>query len=396
MDTIYKNPQFLIILVTSTLGGFVASFFIFTIPIIIYEMTSSVLAMSTMRAIEFVPNLVLAIFIGVIVDRYKRKNMLLIATITQIVCIALIIIFITANTLNLTLLYILSFIIYVTVYMKGSAKHSILPNMVKQTQLSDANAKLSFYGTVSGIIAPSLAGICYALYGVNFNIAVYLIGTATVLFLYFFIKVEEKIEWSGKNIKDDILDGWHALTENKDLWNLTIIILFINLSSSISGAVLTFFALDSIEITEIELGYIFTGSAIGALLGAQLTKFAERIMDKGKIFTLSYFVSLSGYFLLFFAHHWLIMFISMLLIGMAVTLNNIQYLSLRQTSTPNHLLGRVAGTSSMIMKLAMPLAFLISGLIGELIDVRYMFLFSIAVLGFVIIFSFNKKIYMMK
>ena len=396
MDTIYKNSQYLIVLITSTLGGFFASFFIFTIPILIYEMTSSVFAMSTMRAIEFIPNLVLAIFIGVIVDRYKRKNMLLIATITQIVCIGAIIFLITASTLNLAILYILSFIIFVTVYMKGSAKHSILPNMVHNTQLSDANAKLSFYGTVSGIIAPSLAGICYSLYGVNFNIAVYLIGTMIVLFLYFFIKVEEKIERSGKNIKGDIMDGWHALTENKDLWNLTIIILFINLSSSISGAVLTFFALDSIEISEMELGYIFTGSAIAALTGAQLTKHAERLMDKGKIFTMSYYISLGGYLLLFFAHHWVAMLISMFMIGMAVTLNNIQYLSLRQTSTPNHLLGRVAGTSSMIMKLSMPLTFLISGIIGEMIDVRYMFIFSVAVLIFVIFFSFNKRIYMMK
>lgn len=392
MVNIYKNKQFIIILFTKTLNTFFSNFFIFTIPILIYELTTSVLAMSTMRAIEFIPNLLLAIFIGVFVDRYRRKNLLVFSTFSQAFCILIFLILLNFELLNIYILYILSFIIFTTIYIKGSAQHSIIPNIVEKKYLSIANSKFTFYDTISGIIAPTLAGFFYTTYGAIFNIKIYFIGTLLVLFLYFLINIKEDVKKSDKSMKRDIMEGWHELTQNRELWKLTIIILFVNLSSSVSGAVLTFFALDSIQITELELGYIFTGSAIGALIGSQLINVFEKVFKKGTVFIFSYIILFLSYILLFFSHHWLMMFFALLLIGLAVTLNNIQYLSLRQASTPNHLLGRVAGTSSMIMKLSSPLAFLIAGFIGELIDVRYLFLFSIAIMIFIFIYSINKKI----
>lgn len=396
MENLYKNKNFVILLLTSTIKALMASFFAFTLPILIYDMTTSVLAMSTMRAVEFVPNLILAIFIGVYVDRFKRKNMLIMATVVQLVCITVIIILIYFNLINLILLYVLAFLIFSTNYMKGSASHSLLPNVINLQQLNDANAKFSFYGTICGIIGPSLAGIIYAFYGPEMNILIYLAGIFLTLIFMLFLKVEERVEKSGKNIKGDIADGWHALTENKDLWNLTIIILLVNLGSSITGAVMLFFALDTIEITEIQLGYILTAASVGALAGAQSVKLLDRIFKKGDIFMLAFLISLSGYFLLWMSFHWILLLVANFFIGMSVILINIPYLSLRQSTTPNHLLGRVAGTSSMIMKLSVPLAYLITGIVGEIVNVRYMFVVTIVIIMFVVVYALKNKIHKMK
>jgi len=396
MENLYKNKNFVILILTSTIKALMSSFLAFTLPILIYDMTSSVLAMSTMRAVEFIPNLILAIFIGVYVDRFKRKNMLIMATVVQIGCIIVIILLIYFNLIHLAVLYVLALLIFCTNYMKGNASHSLLPNVIKHQQLNDANAKFSFYGTLSGIIGPSLAGIIYALYGPEMNILIYLAGLFLTLVLMLFLKVEEEVERSGKNIKGDIADGWHALTENEDLWNLTIIILLVNLGSSITGAVMLFFALDTVEITEIQLGYILTAASIGALAGAQSVKLLGRILMKGHIFILAFLISLSGYLLLWMSFHWILLLAANFLIGMAVILINVPYLSLRQSTTPNHLLGRVAGTSSMIMKLSMPFAYLITGIVGEMVNVRYMFIVTIVIIMFVVVYALKNKIHKMK
>lgn len=396
MENLYKNKNFVILILTSTIKALMFSFLAFTLPILIYDMTSSVLAMSTMRAVEFIPNLILAIFIGVYVDRFKRKNMLIMATVVQIGCIIVIILLIYFNLIHLAVLYVLALLIFCTNYMKGNASHSLLPNVIKHQQLNDANAKFSFYGTLSGIIGPSLAGIIYALYGPEMNILIYLAGLFLTLVLMLFLKVEEEVERSGKNIKGDIADGWHALTENEDLWNLTIIILLVNLGSSITGAVMLFFALDTVEITEIQLGYILTAASIGALAGAQSVKLLGRILMKGHIFILAFLISLSGYLLLWMSFHWILLLAANFLIGMAVILINVPYLSLRQSTTPNHLLGRVAGTSSMIMKLSMPFAYLITGIVGEMVNVRYMFIVTIVIIMFVVVYALKNKIHKMK
>lgn len=396
MENLYKNKNFVILILTSTIKALMFSFLAFTLPILIYDMTSSVLAMSTMRAVEFIPNLILAIFIGVYVDRFKRKNMLIMATVVQIGCIIVIILLIYFNLIHLAVLYVLALLIFCTNYMKGNASHSLLPNVIKHQQLNDANAKFSFYGTLSGIIGPSLAGIIYALYGPEMNILIYLAGLFLTLVLMLFLKVEEEVERSGKNIKGDIADGWHALTENEDLWNLTIIILLVNLGSSITGAVMLFFALDTVEITEIQLGYILTAASIGALAGAPSVKLLGRILMKGHIFILAFLISLSGYLLLWMSFHWILLLAANFLIGMAVILINVPYLSLRQSTTPNHLLGRVAGTSSMIMKLSMPFAYLITGIVGEMVNVRYMFIVTIVIIMFVVVYALKNKIHKMK
>ena len=65
---------------------------------------------------------------------------------------------------------------------------------------------------------------------------------------------------------------------------------------------------------------------------------------------------------------------------MAVTIININYLAIRQEFTPNHLLGRVAGTSSTLMKLAMPIGFLLGGLWVEWFQVQTLFMMTACII----------------
>ena len=394
MNNIYENKQFLLILILSVLYSTTFSFFTFSMPLIIYELTRSVFAMSMLRAIEFIPNLLLAIIIGVIVDRYKRKNLILWSSVIQFVCIISLFTLIYLNLSNLILIYFICFLIFSTGYMRGNSIHSILPNAVSRDYLTEANSKITLYRTISNIIVPSLAGILYATYGIEINLIVFLIGSFIALLLLSGLKIDEKIKKSDKNFKEDIIDGWYALYQNNTLWNLTLIIFLMNVASALSGAVLIFFALDSLYISESRLGYILTGSAVGALIGAKSTKHLESLYDsKGKIFILSFFMNILGYLLLTISSNWIFMMLGMLIIGFGVTQTNIQYLSLRQSTTPNHLLGRVAGTSSMLMKLATPIAYIIAGAIGEFINLRYIFVSTIFIFILLVFYSYKNKIH---
>lgn len=64
------------------------------------------------------------------------------------------------------------------------------------------------------------------------------------------------------------------------------------------------------------------------------------------------------------------------------TMTNVGYLALRQETTPNHLLGRVAGTSSMIMKLALPVGLFIGGIWADYLPAAPIFLISALIVLF--------------
>jgi MFS family permease len=96
-------------------GGTSISYLAFNIfslalPLIIYEEMKSTFAMITMRTIEFLPNLLLAIFIGVLTDRMNRKKLLLISLFIQMVCIFTIWILLKINSLSILTLYLIGLI----------------------------------------------------------------------------------------------------------------------------------------------------------------------------------------------------------------------------------------------------------------------------------------------
>lgn len=86
----------------------------------------------------------------------------------------------------------------------------------------------------------------------------------------------------------------------------------------------------------------------------------------------------------------------MFILGFTTIFTNVHYLTIRQEMTPNHVLGRVAGASSMIMKIAAPLSFVSGGLIGEYYPVHYVFVISCIVIGIVLVIGMKSKIVKIK
>ncbi|MCE7626601.1 MFS transporter, partial [Vibrio fluvialis] len=57
------------------------------LPLLVYDLTQSSEMMGWMRAVEFLPNLLLALFIGVWVDRFDKKQWSQVMLLGQIVTI---------------------------------------------------------------------------------------------------------------------------------------------------------------------------------------------------------------------------------------------------------------------------------------------------------------------
>lgn len=122
-QSVWRNPGFMVLWSGNAIATF--TFYIFTIslPLIIYDLTQSPLAMSSMRTIEFIPNIILAIFIGFLVDCYHRKKILMLSVFTQVIVLSALIILLYTSAILLWLIYVLGFILYTFSYMFGNAFH---------------------------------------------------------------------------------------------------------------------------------------------------------------------------------------------------------------------------------------------------------------------------------
>ncbi|MGP4072722.1 MFS transporter [Piscibacillus sp. B03] len=397
--SIWKNTQFLFLWTGSSINNLTFHVFVLAIPIIIYELTQSTLAMSTMRAIQFIPNVLLGIIVGVMVDRLNRKKLMMSALTIQLLMIASIVVLLFSNQLHVWHLYLLGFVLYSSSYAFGNAYHTILPLIMQKDQLTTANSALSFMSTFISIIGPAFAGFILLYMSHTFGLTITLAGMLMLLLLTSFVNVphqrRETRQFDKEGIWQDIKEGWNQLVGTTELWLATLMVLVSNFASSLAGAVLIFYALDSFKINAGELGFIFSASAVGGILASFIAKKSRDWAPRGKLFVWTYYFAFIGQFILFLSAEWYWLAAGMFLLGLQTTFFNIHYLTFRQESTPNHLLGRVAGTSSMLMKSAAPLGFLIAGIFGEFIQVHNIFLVSSIIYLLILLVAMRSPIYRM-
>ncbi|MDX8367073.1 MFS transporter [Cytobacillus sp. IB215665] len=376
--TLWRNKDFLLIWFGSMISNFGMQMYIITIPLLIYDISQSALAMSTMRAIEFFPNIFIGMIVGVFVDRFNRKKMMAWTSFIQVASMTGIILLLMTNQLAIWHLYILGFILSSAGYTFGNANHSVLPQIVTKEQLTSANAQMSFVNTFIQMIGPGLAGAALLVFSYTSTLMVYMVCLFILHICVQFISLpaDNRATKQHNSMLRDIKEGIDELFFNKTLLTPTITILFVNFAASLVTGVLIFYVKDQLGATSAQVGLMFSISAIGGLLGAAIINHIRKQFGRGNIFTFCLLIDACAMGVLIVAPTWWAIGISLAIRTFAITMSNIVYFTIRQEFTPNHLLGRVSGTSSMLMKLTLPLGLFIAGLWAEWFSVRILFVFS--------------------
>lgn len=357
--------------------------FSFILPIILYEYTKSALAMSTMRIMDFLPNVLLGMLIGVFVDRINRRMVIVYGNFVRLVVAILFVYVLTSTEFSLLSIYMLGFLLSTIGYTIGSASNAIMPQLFDKSLMTDIQAKFALLSTLIAIIGPGFLGML--LIWLSNELFLWLfVGCqlALVVIALFIEKVPTPIQKENSSILAELKEGIVALVGNRSLLLQTWTIFFSNFASSLIIGVLTFYALDQLHFTKEQLGFMLTISAAGGILGAKLIHPLRNRFTRGKIYTYGMLVEVFVLVLFFFAHSWVILGLLLAIRTAISTMTNIVYLAIRQETTPNHLLGRVAGTSSMIMKLALPVGLFIGGIWADLLPVAPIFLLSAAIVLF--------------
>ena len=72
--SIWKSSSFIVLFSTAFFVAFGTKVYDLALPLLVYDLTQSSEMMGWMRAVEFLPNLLLALFIGVWVDKFNKKQ----------------------------------------------------------------------------------------------------------------------------------------------------------------------------------------------------------------------------------------------------------------------------------------------------------------------------------
>jgi hypothetical protein len=125
-----------------------------------------------LTAIRSVPWLLFGLFVGIGIDRFPRRQLLIVADLGRAILLGSIPIAFALGVLHLVQLYIVVFLTGTLSVVFESGYQSYLPALVEREHLVEGNSKLSLSESTSGIVGPSLAGILIQLISAPGGVAI--------------------------------------------------------------------------------------------------------------------------------------------------------------------------------------------------------------------------------
>lgn len=342
-------------------------------PLLATGITKDPVQISLITVATYLPTLLIGPFAGVIVDRARPRDVILIADLGRVVIIAGLALVVFQDFLSIGLLYAAAFAYGLGECFEDPASHAILPRLVRREVLSTANSRLQ-----SGQISAELfAG--RALGGTLFALAEWsplLIDGALLLLAATFIyqvptdrlsTIARGSNGAAAPFRAQLAEGVRVVWASGLLARMSLLVAA---WSGVSGAfwgVATLYALDDLHSGPSGFGFVLALSAVGSLLGSFLAIRIVRavgaasgtvlalVLSAGSVATLSLISSL-----------WLAA-AALAANGFGVTIWNVISVTVRQANVPVRLLGRVSSAYRILSTAAMPTGAVVAGALATMV-----------------------------
>lgn len=389
-QSIWRNRPFLILFFTSAFLACGAKVYELALPLILYDMTQSPVTMTTMKSIEFLPNLLLAMFIGVLVDRFSKKRWSQWMVFGQMMLLFMLYGLTETGHAQVIHYYLAGFLLMAFNYGFNNARVSMIKQVVPTPLLTSANARFSFMSTFIEIMGPAITGFILLLSSLHSGL---LITGIAYLLAWIAISLLERTDVSMKSTGgfwQEFKAGWKELLGNRPLWLITLLVIFLNATSGMYDAMIIFFAKDHLKLDNSELGLVLSVAGVGGLLGSSVVARLRRRFPIGIIMGMTILLLGLSYFLMVFASSAWVLCLSLFLTGLISTIENICIWTFRQETTPAHMIGRISGITGSIFKLGIVFSIYGSGWMTVWLGPWVVFL--TAAVGNVVIFLVYRRL----
>jgi MFS transporter, ENTS family, enterobactin (siderophore) exporter len=337
------------------------------LPLLVLALTGSGAAMGIVTALQTLPDLILGLPTGALADRWDRRRMMIVADVGRALLTALIPLSVALGGPTMTVILLVVFPINAlrVVFMAGWT--GAIPNLVGRDRIGPATSYIEAIFALGFIVGPGIAGVLASTVGPGPTLAIdaasFVASAAALWLMRTPLQVES--DRAASHILADIKEGIAFVVHNPTLragvafWGAT------GIATAGLIPVLTYFVTRDLHHGAETLGLVISAYSVGTLIGALL---AARL-TRGRLGPLL----LGGNLVTGILVIWLSLLEAPLLLaaasfiaGIANAQVLISYVTIRASSTPDELLGRVGGTTRLVSVGLQPIG---AALAGVLLDV---------------------------
>ncbi|WP_120511198.1 MFS transporter [Photobacterium salinisoli] len=371
---IWQEPKFLILLSSAFFAAFGAKIYSLALPLLVYELTASSEWMGWMRAVEYLPNLLLAFFIGVWVDRVNRKRWSQAMLLGQCACLLVAYTAVEWLAEPLWVLFPAAFMMMAFDYGYHNARLGMMKTALPQTLQNTATARFSTMYSLLETVGPVLSGMLLLMAAIH---QVFLL--LIIFYLIAFVQLH-RISFTPADpvahppVLTALREGWQALSTDKTMCLITAAVVVINTTGAVFHVQAIYFAKATLMMTNLEVSYLIAASGIGGILGGLVADKIRKRLGLGVLLILSITFESVGFALPALLPSAPMLALSFFLISSIGLMSSICIWSYRQEAFSDKLIGRVAGITGSLFKLGMPFGLAASGYLMMILGTERLFL----------------------
>jgi predicted MFS family arabinose efflux permease len=323
------------------------------------------------------PMLLLGLVAGAWVDRLPRRPVRIVADLGSAVVIATIPAAALLGVLRLEHLYVVSFVAGCCAVLARLSVTAMMPALVGRQNLIEANSKLIISFSLSQVIGPSLAGVLVQVISPPLALLADAASFVVSAACFWRVRVPEPVAGSSDRagIWHEVMEGLRWLRGEPILFRLTVSIGLANMAWYGVQAVVVVYATQDLGLSPAMLGLSLAAIGPASLVGALVSAQTARRLGLGPTLVISLTgEAISRVVLMVAGGPPLVAAItiglSQALFGFIAPLWDVNANSLRQTATPERLLGRVSAASTFVGVGMSPIGALLAGWIGQVAGSR--------------------------
>lgn len=334
--------------------------------------------MGLLAAVGQLPYLLWSLIAGVIVDRVRRKRLLVACDVVSAVALVTIPLAQIVEGVGFLQLCVVSFVVRTAAVFTEIAHYAYVPTLVRRSRLTEVNSKLQFSSSVAKFMGPGAGGLLVQILTAPFAVLLDAVSFVVSALTLRSVDHQDPVPEHPVVIPSIVtlaIEGIQSLLGHRLLRPIVLTSIVASLFDGIVSALFVIYATRELGMNASMIGLVFLLGGLGALPGAVLAKWVGQRIGVGPAIALGLFgsgVSVAALPLVRGSDIWVLIALggAKAVGALAFTIANIHQLTLRQTVTSDRLAGRVTAAQRFLVYGSGSIGALVGGILGGWLGLR--------------------------
>ncbi len=332
----------------------------FSLPLLALKLSNSGTGLALIKGAGFIPNIVLAVFVGVINDRLRKSTgfrvysaVLALAAIGLWAALA-------AGVVGIAGLMVFMIAFNAVGYALGNMQLTLIRLVVDHDKLANATALTSAVNATITTVAPAVGGLLLYWLGHTHLVGV-LAGLLVAASFAAFAVTPAETTPPRTAFFAALSEGWAAFRSNRDLMMMTVAVVLTNAAEGAFTVAILIKLSISLTANEFEIGLVLALGGIGGVIGSVFAARIRQVLGVRLAFYAPIWILAALHILAWIAPNLPTVAVVYFLDGAVSLFFAISIWAYRQESVSAQHMGRVAGITGAIFKIGMPPVILLAG-----------------------------------